>query len=79
MDWKLKDAKNRLSEIVGRALAEGPQRVLHRDGVVVVLSEEEYERLAGSRLSFKDFLLSAPAMDDLDLDRAKEPMRDVQM
>ncbi len=79
MDWKLEDAKTRLSEIVRRALTEGPQRVLHRDSAVVVLAEEEYERLAGARLGFRDFLLNAPPMNELDLERTKDPMRDVHL
>ncbi len=37
MEWQLAEAKNRLSEVVHRALAEGPQRVLrHKDAVVVI-------------------------------------------
>ena len=77
MDWKLADAKTKFSEVVRRALTEGPQRVLRRSDAVVVISEEEYERLAGSRIAFKDFLFDAPGMEDLDLTRAEEPMRDI--
>ncbi len=79
MDWKLAEAKNKFSEVVRRALTEGPQRVRRRHDAVVVLAEEEYERLAGSRLSFKAFLLSAPEMDGLKLDRDTSPMRDVTL
>ena len=77
MDWKLADAKNKFSEVVRRALGEGPQRILRRKDVVVVMSVKDYERLAGTRVSFKDFLLNAPDMDGLDLERDKSPMRDV--
>lgn len=76
MDWKLADAKTKFSEVVRRALTEGPQRVRRRSDAVVVLAEADYERLTGSRLSFRDFLLNAPDMDELDLERAKERMRD---
>ena len=79
MDWKLADAKQKLSEVVRRALTEGPQRVLRRNDTVVVLAEEEYERLVGSRLGFKDFLLDGPDMDELELERAKAPMRDITL
>jgi prevent-host-death family protein len=79
MDWKLADAKNKFSEVVKRALREGPQRVLRRDDAVIVLSEEDYERLAGSRLSFKEFLLSVPDIEGIDLERDKSPMRDVDL
>ena len=79
MDWNLADAKNKFSEVVRRALAEGPQRVLRRTDAVVVLSEKDYQRLAGTRVSFKDFLLNAPDMDGLDLERDTSPMRDVSL
>ncbi len=79
MDWKLADAKTKFSEVVRRALTEGPQRVLRRDDAVVVLAEEHYERLVGTRLGFKDFLLDAPGMEDLELERASDPMRDITL
>jgi prevent-host-death family protein len=45
--WTLQDAKARFSEVVRRARAEGPQRVtLHGRDAVVVLSAEDYARLA---------------------------------
>ena len=79
MDWKLAEAKNKFSEVVRRALSQGPQRVLRRKDAVVVMSEQDYERLTGSRVSFKDFLLDAPDMEGLDFGRDKSPMRDVSL
>ncbi len=79
MDWKLADAKTKFSEVVRRALTEGPQRVLRRDDAVIVLAEEQYERLLGTRQGFKDFLLDAPDMEDLELERARDPMRDITL
>jgi len=79
MNWKLADAKMKLSEVVRRALTEGPQRIVRRSDAVIVLAEAEYERLVGSRLGFKDFLFGAPDMDELDLERVREPMRDISL
>ena len=79
MDWKLAEAKNKFSEVVRRALREGPQRVVRRTDAVIVMSEEDYERLSGTCVSFKEFLLNAPSMEGLDLDRDKSPMRDVRL
>jgi prevent-host-death family protein len=53
----LADAKNRFSELVTRALAEGPQRVRRHNGAVVVVVERDYETLTGKRPGFKEFLL----------------------
>jgi prevent-host-death family protein len=46
--WIFQDAKARLSEVVRRARAEGPQHVtVHGRAGVVVVAEEEFQRLKG--------------------------------
>ena len=79
MTWNLADAKNRLSEVVNLALTEGPQTITRRNDTVVVLSAETYAELTGQRQSFKDFLLSGPSFEGLDLKRDKSPMRDIDL
>ncbi len=79
MKWKLAEAKNKFSEVVRRALEEGPQRIERRNDAVVLISAEEYERLTGGTPSFIDFLLGAPDMGDLDLTRDKSPMREIDL
>ena len=79
MEWKLADAKNRFSEVVSRALNEGPQIVRRRNDKVVVLAQREYEKLTGSPLSFVDYLLAGPGLDDVALDRDKTPMRETML
>lgn len=77
MNWQLAEAKNRFSELITKALTVGPQRVRRRDQVVVVLSEVDYQRLTGERLTLKDYLLAGPDCSDLDLTRDPSPMREV--
>jgi antitoxin Phd len=78
--WKLADAKNRFSELVNRALVDGPQWVQRRSDAVVVLDHREYEKLTGTRVDFKVFLRSpGPSLKDLDLTRDRSPMRSVQL
>ena len=80
MEWRLADAKNRFSELVNRALTEGPQRVLRRDDTVVIVALRDYEKLTGKRPSFKEFLMNRdPGLDGLDLKRDRTPMRDVKL
>src|ERR1039457_4231367 len=68
MEWRLADAKNRFSELVSRALAEGPQRVLRRDEAVIVLAERDFDKLTGRRLGVKEFLMGkGPSVGGLDL------------
>lgn len=79
MTWNLADAKNRLSEVVNLALSEGPQTITRRKDAVVVISAEKFAELTGQRQSFKDFLMSGPSFDGLDLERDQSPMRDVEL
>jgi prevent-host-death family protein len=79
MEWRLADAKNRFSELVTRALAEGPQRVRRHDDAVVVVAERDYEKLTGKRPSFKEFLMGeGPILEKLNLERDDSPMREVK-
>ena len=79
MGWKLAEAKNRFSEVVRKALTEGPQRIERRDDAVVLVSAAEFERLTGGKPSFIEFLLDAPDMSDLDLERDRTPMQDLDL
>lgn len=79
MAWRLADAKNRFSELVNRALTQGPQLVRRRNDVVVVVSNREYEKLTGKKPSFKQFLLGdGPNLEGVDLTRDRSPMRKVK-
>lgn len=78
MEWQLADAKNRLSEVVTRALTSGPQRIRRRGDVVVLLSEREYLELTGERPSLMRSILDGPDLSGLDLDRDPDAGRDVE-
>jgi prevent-host-death family protein len=78
MVWQVQEAKQRFSELVNRALGEGPQVVTrHGREVVVVLSAEEFHRLSGDREDFRDFLLSGPGFEAVDIERG--PARRVEL
>jgi predicted Zn-dependent protease with MMP-like domain len=80
MEWKLAEAKNRFSELVTRALAEGPQRVRRHKDAVIVVAERDYEKLTGKRPTFKEFLLGpGPCLEGLDLTRDRSAMREVRL
>jgi antitoxin Phd len=79
MDWQVAEAKNKFSELMQRALTEGPQRVRGRKNAVIMLAEEEYERLTGKRPDFKEYLMVGPNFDDLDLTRDASLGRDVPL
>jgi prevent-host-death family protein len=77
MIWQLAEAKNKLSEVMTRALTTGPQRIRRRGQVVVLLSEAEYQRLTGQRSTLKDYQLTGPDLSELDLTRDPSPMREI--
>ena len=80
MDWQLADAKNRFSELVNRALAEGPQRVRRRGDAVIVVAQRDYDKLTGKRTDFKQFLLAkGPSLEGVDLTRDPSPMRRIKL
>ena len=67
MEWKLAEAKNRFSELVNKALVEGPQLVSRREDRVVVISENDYQHLTGHKPNFIEFLLEG-SLDLYDVD-----------
>jgi antitoxin Phd len=77
--WQLQDAKNRFSEIVKKALREGPQVVTRRGKkTVVIMSIEQYQSLVRPKINIVDFFQESPLRgEDLDLMRRKDSAREV--
>lgn len=77
-DWAVADAKNRFSELITKALTEGPQRVTRRGEEVVVVSATEFDKLKQPK-DFIAHLLSFPGFGDpeLDLSRDSSSGRDI--
>jgi len=71
--WQVQDAKQRFSELIRTAHAEGPQVVTrHGEEIAVVIDIADYRRLRGQVIEFTDYLRSGPAFDDLELERVSE-------
>jgi len=80
MSWQLQEAKQKFSEMVRRALTEGPQTVTkHGDEVVVVLAIDTYRQLLGDIPEFKTYLASAPELEVLEISRDDTPARAVEL
>lgn len=81
MAWAVQDAKQQFSELVRRALDDGPQVVTrHGREVVVVLAATEYHRLTRPAVPFERFLLDeGPDLTDLVLERDAAPARVVDL
>ncbi len=56
-EWQLQTAKNRFSEVVNRAITDGAQTITrHGKPVVVVMSQEEFRKLAPAKEEEFDLL-----------------------
>jgi prevent-host-death family protein len=78
MQWQVQDAKQRFSELIRTAHADGPQVVTrHGQEIAVVIDIADYRRLKGEISEFKDYLRSGPGFDELDLDRTTEHPRSI--
>ena len=78
--WQLQEAKQRFSELIRAVQTNGPQFVTkHGQQVAVVLDIVDYRRMVGVERveDFKSFLMSAPDMSDLEIERSTEPVRQV--
>jgi antitoxin Phd len=80
--WQLQEAKAKLSELVEKALSQGPQRVTrHGKDSVIVISEREYWGVR-ERPSLYETLRSSPFVADhveLDLERSKDLPREFDL
>ncbi len=73
--WQIQDAKNRLSEVIARALKQGPQLITkHGEKTVVVMSYVEYEKLRKSQGKLSEFFRASP-LAGLDVKRDKSAPR----
>jgi prevent-host-death family protein len=60
--WPLEEARKHIADLVNTAIAEGPQRVTrHGKGAVVVVSEDEWQRVTKTIPSFGRLLAAYPA------------------
>jgi len=82
--WQLQQAKAQFSELFRRTQAEGPQYVTRQGkDTVVVITAEEFERLAGRAQQPNDlveFFAESPlAGVDLDFERPRDLGRKVRL
>jgi prevent-host-death family protein len=80
--WQLQEAKNKLSELIDRVLAEGPQ-VITRHGVevVVVMPFSEFRKLTTPAQRLGDFFTASPLRaGDVQIERDPDiVLRDIDL
>lgn len=79
--WQLQDAKARFSQVVKSAITDGPQEItVHGKPAAIVLSADDYARLAGGKPSFVDFVQQSPLRGAaLVVKRDRSPVRRVRL
>ena len=79
--WAVAEAKARFSEVIDRALAEGPQ-VITRKGrtAVVVVAAEEWQKKTKRHGSLADFFAASPLRGSgLKIERTKGKPRNIKL
>jgi prevent-host-death family protein len=77
--WAVAEAKAKLSEVIERALADGPQTITrHGRRAVVVVSAQEWERTTRRQGTLADFFAASPLRGSgLKVERSGEGPREV--
>lgn len=76
--WALQDAKNHFSEVVDRAMEDGPQTVTrHGREAVVVVAANEYRKMTQPAGSLVEFMRRSPLYGAavIEFKRDKSPTR----
>lgn len=79
--WTVASAKARFSEMISRALSDGPQTVTRNgETTVIVVAADEWERKARRKGNLAEFFASSPLRDsELDVRRLDDGPRPVDL
>jgi len=79
--WALQDAKNRFSEVVDKALKEGPQLVTrHGRDAVVIIAADTFRKQVKHKDSLVSFFRKSPLFGvKLEIDRSRDTGREVNL
>lgn len=79
--WQLQEAKNKLSEVVEKALLHGPQTITRRGReAVVVVAWEEYRKMRMARTGLSRFFAESPLAGlDFEQERLQDPPRELSL
>ncbi len=79
--WAVAEAKARFSEVIDRALADGPQTITRKgQTAVVVVSAEEWQRKTRRKGNLAEFFAASPLRgSDLKVKRSKDGPRAIAL
>jgi prevent-host-death family protein len=81
LSWTVAKAKAHLSQVIDRAVSDGPQTITRRGRrAAVVIAAEEWERRTMRRGTLAEFLLASPLRGSgIRIVRSKEEPREVKL
>jgi prevent-host-death family protein len=79
--WAVAEAKARFSELIDRALADGPQTITRKgQKAVVVVSAEEWQRKTKRKGNLAEFFAASPLRgSDLKIKRSRDEPREIEL
>jgi prevent-host-death family protein len=79
--WTVAEAKAKLSELIERSRADGPQTITrHGKAMVVLVSAEEWARKTRRSGNLAEFLASSPLRESgLEVEREPDGVREVEL
>ena len=78
--WQLQEAKQRFSELIRAVEEDGPQIVTrHGKEVAVVIDIASFRDSEHETIDFKEFLMRAPDLSQLEIERDRTPARRVRL
>ena len=79
--WRVRDARANFSELVDKALSEGPQAVTrHGKRAVVVVSAEAWDRHNRRRGDLVDFFARSPLREEgVEIERVPDRPREIDL
>lgn len=79
--WQIQEAKTHFSKLIHCAEAYGLQKITRQGHeVAIVLSRKEYDKLVQPKTSLVEFFTNSPLSEiDIDLERSKDTMREVDL
>jgi prevent-host-death family protein len=79
--WAVAEAKARFSELIDRALGDGPQTITRKgQKAVVVVSVEEWQRKTKRKDNLAEFFAASPLRgSDIKIKRSKDEPREIEL
>ncbi len=78
--WQVQEAKTRFSEMIDKALTEGPQTITrHGAERAVAPSMADFRALEALKPDFRAYLLGGVKVDDFDVDHGPDTGRTIDL